>query len=243
MTCGRGRYGWQAVIRVSFFGFAAVGCGFIPGPGGAGGVDHKTESASFHDDFDDPGSGWPVGNDGGTDTAYVDGAYEVAADGGKVAMAPAPAAHPPPGIALRVDTERVADSEGEFGGIWGVVCGADLAGSRFYEGVIQVSDGVGYPGLFGWHDGDIEVFRKADRPHEAVDPEGVNELQLECVDEGDSVTVVFSVNGDEVARAVDDREGAVDRWETGLIVDGSPMPSGSGTRMRFDNYAVEQSRS
>ena len=73
-------------------------------------------------------------------------------------------------------------------------------------------------------------------------PDAVNELELRCVPDGDAMTLVFSINGMEVARGRDQDPLEVDEWETGLFLDGSPLPAGHETRMRFDNYEVRPAR-
>lgn len=70
----------------------------------------------------------------------------------KFMFAFAPVAYATDGVTMRVDAERLADHEGEFGGGWGVHCGLDVEDSGFYfRGTIQMSDGVGYPLLARWH--------------------------------------------------------------------------------------------
>ena len=210
-------------------------------------VSETPDVAAFADAFDDEESGWRVSDgDDGIYAAYVDGAYEMSAKSGKVAVSPAPVTQPAAGITLRVEAERLEDAKGKFGGGWGVLCGEDLAAGRYYQAFIQVSNGVGYPGLFRWQDGEVEAFRKMDRPHDAIDPQGVNRLELECVDTGDGVTVTFSINGEEIERANDESGPIVASWETGLMLDGSPLPKREVITLRrevitlrFDNFAVE----
>lgn len=235
---------WRLRILVALCcvsGFA-LGCAVGSGTGAGANGASETEPHSFADDFEDPDSGWPQRGYGGTSAGYVNGAYEMAVGSWENGFAAAPSAHPAAAITVGVDAERVKDFEGETGGIWGVVCGEDLAQGRYYQAVIQVSDGVGFPALARWQDGEPEVFRKADRPDEAITADGVNRLELECVDDGSSVIVVFTVNGEQVARGVDGGGPSVDRWETGLMLDGSPLPAGEELRMRFDNYQVVSAR-
>jgi hypothetical protein len=194
---------------------------------------------AFRDDFSDGGSGWPTGDGDGVEISYADGGYLVAVQAGKVALLPAPVRRGASGVRVQVSVERLHDPDGHRGVVWGVVCGEDLAGDRFYQAVVQVSDGLGYPGLFRWQEGDATVFRKADQPHDAVDADGINVLELHCDHRGDAVSIRFLINGEEVARAVDTVAWQIAGWETGVIADGSPFPSREEARIRFDDFVFE----
>ena len=198
-------------------------------------------TTGFSDDFEDPASGWSTQLDAG-EARYVDGAYETVIGPGAADLSPAPATVPGTGsVSVRVDAQRLRDHRGQFGAGWGVACGEDFAGSRFYWAIVQVSRGVGYPGLFRWNGPggtDFEVYRKADERHSAVRPDGINELELRCIPGADGITVVFLINGIEVGRGIDRDPPEVDEWETGLYIDGSPLPKGNKARIRWDNYEV-----
>lgn len=198
-------------------------------------------AAAFLDDFEDPDSGWSTRMNQG-EARYADGAYEILIGPGQADLSQAPETFPGnASVTVRVDAQRLRDHPGQFGAGWGVTCGEDFGGGRFYEGIVQVSRGVGYPGLWRWNGpdaGDVEVYRKADERHSAVRPDGINELELRCIQTAEAITVVFLINGIEVGRGVDSDPPDIDEWETGLYIDGSPMPKGHKARIRWDNYEV-----
>ncbi len=200
----------------------------------------EASEGAFRDDFDDAGSGWPDGSeaDGGK-ASYESGSYEMVVGSWDVRLAPAPVTFAGNrGVIVRVDAHRLDDHPGRVGGIWGVVCGPDLEDTWFYEAVVQVSNGKGYPGLFRFQgDDDLEVFRKANRPHEAVHVDDINTLELQCTPSGNNaVEVVFTINGVEVARGMDRAQGPASEWGAALYMDGSPLPEGHETTVRFDDF-------
>lgn len=213
---------------------ASVGC--MPQEAGESDQTATPTDAVFADDFSDPASGWPVADgQAGPQTRYVDGAYEVTAPAGQTALvSPAPQRPSSGGIAFSVDATRQVDASAHGGG-WGLVCGQDLEADGFYQGLIQVSPGEARVGLFRWENGDVEAFQKF-ATSGAVVVDDVNRLELGCTEGSEGVTVVFSVNGTGVARAVDDDGPRGEHWLSGLYLDGSPLLAEERITIRFDNY-------
>ena len=211
-------------------------------PGGATAPERARLGEEFVDGFDDPASGWMVADsaDGARIWYADDGAYHVRLPPRAARLLPAPVVYESgEDVQVSVSVERRIDHEGRTGGIWGLTC--DFTGTHGYAALVQVSDGKGYPGIAELFEDKMGALVRLDRAHPAVEPDGVNDLELRCEGPAEKRQVTFTINDEIVAEATDDA-GDPSRGEVrvGLTVDSSPLPKGDVVEIRFDDFRLER---
>lgn len=215
---------------------------------------------SFTDSFESDEGHWPVtaSSEGSTATptaaptgsegpsaavfTYRAGAYVMAVGAGRHLVPTAPVTYGNEQEVTVAATVRRLDTPGRrLGGVWGLACDADSDQNHYFAGV-QTTLGVGYAGIGKVVDSHIRSIVPFGQPHEVIDADGDNKVQLRCsTTEAGERDLEFTVNGKVVAQGTD-RDAATKpaQVQAGMLIDTSSLPPGRPFVVRYDDFALEE---
>ncbi len=216
----------MVVAMLSLTALACSLCGLLPG---GGGEDTPQPPGSppgvlFQDDFNDPDSGWEVGDYEGSGVGYENGAYSVTSHGDGDTMWGV-ANQSFDNLIIEVDATQVS-APANNNNDYGVACREQGDGSGYYllisgdggYAILKAKEGNFEP-LVDWTESDII------RPGNAT-----NHIRATC----DGSTLALFVNGQRLATAEDDTFTSGDIALTTTSYEDEP------TEIQFDNLVVRE---
>jgi hypothetical protein len=156
------------------------------------------------DDFSDPTSGWPSGENAATEWGYAEGAYRIVVKREEWAGS-ADENLEPPLVALRLEVEATQITGTSEDAI-GAICYTDLDSEVGYLFGIEPVDRSYYVSAF--QGGDRRDLETSEEAADAIRPQEENRLRIECMATRNGPTVLtLAVNGEGLVRTEDEGEG------------------------------------
>ncbi len=176
----------------------------------------------YFDDFSNPASGWPVGEDDDLRTEYLDGEYRTLTKNNRIMYPIAAPNCDRVNYVLEVDARWVGAPGASYGLIFGITGSPD----EFY--LFHMNTVFREYELLHFDDGNKIVQRSFS---DAINPgSGVNHLKV--IRDGDQITL--EVNGVTLATVTDDKFSGM----TGVGILTSPYRGEPTSDARYDNFSV-----
>ena len=176
----------------------------------------------YFDDFSNPASGWPIGEDDDLRTEYLDGEYRTLTKNNRIMYPFAAPTCDRVNYVLEVDARWV----GALGESYGLIFGITGSPAEFY--LFHMSSFSMKYELLHFDDGNKIVQRSFS---DAINP-GTAVNHLKVIRDGDQITL--EVNGETLATVTDDKFSGM----TGVGILTSPYRGEPTSDARYDNFSV-----